>query len=503
VSRRSRRWPAGLGALAVLAGVAGGARLEAQEGSKTAPQTSPLGYIEMPPSEDGTWVLSSGPAHNWGTPAFIRHLILVAREWRRRHPDGPVLRLGDLSKADGSDHPPHKTHKDGLTADVFTSPKNVCHIDFEDQRLTLELAQLFHDYGARQILYNGDLVTEKVPVAQKYPKHDDHFHVVIDPNRVPPDGELLVLPEPDSREGAVIAGPRVDAEKKGLTLSWRVLGQARLKSWRLVFDDLSDDGPPLHDTGPLKTPRTSYELPLAIEHGARYRWRVELDVAVEKAEKPEKGAPEPPPPRPVGFGWQTVTTDLEPPVVEAVGPADEAAAPELPTVTWRYTKTGKPQASFRVELDLDQNHKKISATLGPFPGAGTSYSLASVPLKRGKKIHWRVVAADANGNEAATPWRVYKYERVLIGTGAGGAGAAETPPEKPAERTGTVTADSLNLRAGPGTDQAVKATLKRGTPVTIKGEPGADWLEVEAPGADGQPVRGFVSKRYVELDAAN
>jgi hypothetical protein len=29
------------------------------------------------------------------------------------------------------------------------------------------------------------------------------------------------------------------------------------------------------------------------------------------------------------------------------------------------------------------------------------------------------------------------------------------------------------------------------------------WLEVEAPGPDGQPVRGFVSKRYVELDAAN
>lgn len=447
-------------------------------------RTSPLGYVEMPPSDDGTWVMTSPPGsgRNWGTPTFIRHLILVAKEWRRRHPEGPVLRLGDLSRPDGADFPPHKTHKDGLTADVFTSPKNLCHVDWDDQALTLELAQLFHDYGAKQILYNGELVCEKVPVAQKWPKHDDHFHVVIDPARVPQDGEVLVLPEPDSRDGAFISSARVDEERTGLVLSWRVLGQAKLRSYRVVFDD-EQDGDVLHDSGPLKVARTSYAVPVALEHGKRYRWRLELDLGGTA---------------PLGFGWQKLAADLQRPEVEATSPGDEAGVGEAPTLSWRYAKPGVAAATYRIELDLDSNHKKVSATLGPFPAA-TSYALRGVPLKKGKKYHWRVVVTDAHGNEGASAWRTFKVEKqpgAAEGPGAAAGGGREGPPA----RAGTVTTDALNLRAGPGTEHDVLATLRRGTPVTIRGESG-DWFEVEAPGPSGEPARGFVSKRYVEVGA--
>ncbi|MCW8139529.1 MAG: SH3 domain-containing protein, partial [Planctomycetota bacterium] len=68
-----------------------------------------------------------------------------------------------------------------------------------------------------------------------------------------------------------------------------------------------------------------------------------------------------------------------------------------------------------------------------------------------------------------------------------------------AARAGTVNADSLNLRAGAGPDHDVVTTLRRGTLVRVLGDPTADWLHVEADGRDGQPVRGYVAKRYVEL----
>jgi hypothetical protein len=103
----------------------------------------------------------------------------------------------------------------------------------------------------------------------------------------------------------------------------------------------------------------------------------------------------------------------------------------------------------------------------------------------------------------ASDWQTFMFERVLIGSkptspnGPNGP-SGPTPPEEPARRGGVVNADSLNLRGGPGTDHDVVLTLRRGTPVTILGEPSADWFEVETPGPSG-PVRGFVSKRFIEL----
>ncbi len=461
-----------LAAAAVGAVLAARAPVAAQQ--PPAPQTSPKGYIEMPEAEDGAWVLSArtGSGRNWGTPTFVRYLVMVAREWKRRHPDGPFLRIGDMSKPDGSDFPPHKTHKDGLTADIFTSPRNICHVDWEDQALTLELARLMHDLGARQILYNGALVIEQVPVAQKWPQHDDHFHIVIDPARVPSEGEVLVVPGPGLRDGAVVGAPRLAADRTGLELAWQLVGQTKLEHWRVLVE--GQDGAPVFDSGPRRDARMRVELPVALEHGRRYRWKVELSRGGELPA--------------LGFGWQGFTTDLVAPEVEATAPADEEAVAAPPTLAWRWAKTGAAQARFRIELDGDANHRKIAGTLGPFEGAAARYVLA-VPLKRGKKYWWRVVAEDAHGNEGASAWRAFKVDRQ-----AGGGADEEQAP------TGTVNAASLNLRAGPGADHPVVTSLPKGTLVTIRGAPNADWLEVEAPGPDGKPARGFVAKRYIDRE---
>ncbi|MGE0710242.1 MAG: SH3 domain-containing protein [Planctomycetota bacterium] len=447
-------------------------------GGPARAETSPKGYIEMPAPEDGTYVLTSKPGsgRNWGTPTFVRFLVMVAREWKHRHPEAPILRIGDMSKPDGTTFPPHKTHKDGLTADLFTSPKNICHISYPDQGLTLELAQLLFDLGAKQILYNGEKVVKAVSVAQKWPDHDDHFHVVIDPARVPKDGTVLVMPEPGLRTGDWIARRQLDDELKGFELRWRLIGQAKLKGMRVLFDDEDDANGVLHDSGLIK--HSAYEVPVPLEHGKRYRWRV-----IGEGEDPAPSS-----------SWQTLTADLEPPVVEALGPDDDASLDAVPELRWKTTKQGAAQVRYWVELDKDRNHKKTAGRLGPFAGAGQAHRLDPPPkLKKNGKYFWRVVVEDAHGNEGASGWRAFKTSSAY--GKEPGKGSTSSPPEPPA-RTGVVDAKGLNLRQGPGTTHPVITSLGQGTSVRILKEE-AGWLEVEAT-ADGKPVRGWVSAKFIK-----
>jgi len=214
-------------------------------------------FIEMPKPEAGEYVLSSGvgspgKGRHWGRPAMIRHLLLVAKEWRRRHPELPRLRIGDISKFGGGHFPPHKTHQDGLAVDIFTSPKNICHINYPDQTQTLELAELFVSFGAKQILYNHPDVIAKVAVMRKWPKHHNHFHVVVDPRKVPAEGEPIIVPGKASGGGAWVGRRRVQDDGTGLELRWRVLGaKASVIGAQVFFDDL-EDGALLHESGVFK-----------------------------------------------------------------------------------------------------------------------------------------------------------------------------------------------------------------------------------------------------------
>lgn len=447
----------------------------------SAQETSPKGYIEMPVAEDGSYVLTAKPGsgRNWGTPVFVRYLVMVAREWKRRHPEGPFLRIGDMSKPDGSTFPPHKTHKDGLTADLFTTPKNACHVRFPDQGLTEELAQLMYDLGARQILYNGERVVKAIPVAQKWPKHDDHFHIVIDPKRVPAAGALMVLPEPGSRKGDWIGRNRVDEEGKDLILRWRVLGEAKLKSARIQLDDLDEGNGILHDSGKVRLRQHAYKVPLALTHGQAIRWRVQLEVAGQEEL--------------LESAWQPLSVDLEPPEVEAQSPSGKIQ--DRPSLIWSYRKEGAPQRRYWIELDKDPDHKRVWVKLGPFDGPQTRAELpAKLRLRRSKTYHWRVRVEGAHGNVVESEWVKFK---TTSGYGKKRKRKKGQEPEAPKSRPqGTVDAQALNLRKGPGTSNPVVTSLPRGTVVSILSESGG-WLEVEAT-SGGKSYRGFVSAKYIK-----
>jgi hypothetical protein len=460
----SRRGAIGVALAAVLLGVAAPA---------SAQEVSPKGYIEMPQADDGAWVLTAPPGsgRNWGKPVFVRYLALVAREWKRRHPDLPRLRIGDMSKPDGSSFPPHKTHKDGLTADIFTSPKNICHVSYPNQEHTLELAEIMVAFGAKQILYNGELVISKT-IAKKWPKHDNHFHIVIDPNRVPADGAPLLIPGGPYTDGAWVPRRALEDDGTGLELSWNVLGGAKLKHWQVVVERQGADAP-LHDSGPLKRNPGRYRLPVALEDGQTYRWKVTVTTAAGET---------------VDSGWETVQTDFQTPEVAALGPSGEEEVGAPVRLRWRFTKPGVAQRRYRIELDGDSNHRKIKKALGPFDGTAGEHAVEVKALKRNKRYFWRVVAEDAHGNEGASAWQAFRTGR-RYGLEPAGEGPK---PQSGSKRSGSVDASALNVRSGPSTGNPVVTVLKRGAEVQILGETNG-WLEVVAP--DGK--RGYVSKRYV------
>jgi hypothetical protein len=475
----------GRGALALLVTCAGLSLVRAQEGpppDAASPEEDVVpdatGYIEMPASTDGTYLLGSAPGsgHNFGKPEFIRHLALVAREWHRRHPDLPRICIGDMSHRDASDFPPHKTHKDGLTADIVTKPVNICHIKYENHEHQIELAELFVAYGARQILFNGDAVVQKVKVAQKYELHDDHFHVVVDPKRVPEDGKVFVAPEADRADGAVFGGAELDKEGKGLKLRWLVLGGAeRVKSFRVWFDDTDDENGVLWDPGAQKAPRAEAKpgepqasrgencvrVPLAVEDGKRYRWKLELELA--SGEKP-------------GFGWQLIRADLLPPVVSLEGPADGAPVERTPRLEWRFEKSHAEQATFAIELS-DKKGGRILATIGPLPGKETAFVPEATPFEAGRHYAWRVRASDAHGNEAVTDWRAFKVASSF----------RFVPP------SGTARAACSMLAA----DGSVAGKLKKGDEVLVVGEVDTRYVVAAASGK----AQGFVARSAIEVKA--
>lgn len=361
------------------------------------------GYIEMPEAQDGSYVLASGrgTGHHWGREELVRYITFLAREWRTRHPDAPRLLIGDMSKPDGSEFPPHVTHRDGLTLDLLTTPRNVCHIDWPDQDLTLELARLAHQLGARQILYNGTYVDEHVPVAQPWPNHDDHFHIVIDPAGVPADLGPLLIPLPDLADGAFAGlarfqraegrAGRDEAPGTGLVLGWTYLGA--VPGWQQRFEVEVEDsrGTAIHASGSVEGGRTAYRLPVPLADGAAIRWRVRVfgPGGAEQA-----------------IGWQRLTVDTAPPAVTIEFPADGEDAGPAPTFRWSVQ--GGPQVSYTVEIGPSSSRR--TATLGPFEGDAPTYAMPEA-LPGGRRYRVRITCRDAAGNEGASEWREFRVGR--------------------------------------------------------------------------------------------
>ncbi len=418
-------------------------------GTIASAQDKSTGYIEMPVSTDGSYTLASPPGsgHNWGKPEFIRFVVSVAREWHRRHPDLPRICVGDMSHQDASEFPPHKTHKDGLTADIVTRPTNICDIHYANTDHQIELAQLFVAYGARQILFNGDAVCAKVKEAQHHELHDDHYHVVLDPARQKDDSKPLLLPVGELQDGATFGQASVEQGK--LALRWLSLGAAKPKSITVTCDEWS---------ATVKPTDTKVLAPVTLEQGRSHRWKLEAELATGET---------------VGFGWQTIRADLVAPTVTLEGPAEAAVVAHAPELGWTFTKTKAEQASFVLELS-DQGTKKPTITIGPISGKETRFLLRATNLHRGGHWHWRIRAKDKLGNEGVSEWRSFKTTQDW----------KFQPPQGTAAR-------ACELK---GADGSIVAKIKKGDALVVAGEGDERFIVQTARGAEG-----FIDRAAVAL----
>lgn len=136
------------------------------------------GFVQLPADSNDYLVRSPGKA-DWGEPEVIDAFRLVAHVWHHDHPEGPRLQFNDISAKEGGPLKGHASHQKGIDADVVTRGPNIADLATKDptgdnRKLARELLGLFRRYGASLIFWNGD---PGLPWVQRWPNHDDHFHV--------------------------------------------------------------------------------------------------------------------------------------------------------------------------------------------------------------------------------------------------------------------------------------------------------------------------------------
>jgi hypothetical protein len=238
VGRRRRHgpppwaWPAALASLAALVPVAaaqdadqprviedepsgGAASAPAPEPAHTRPAPAPrapddgvrwhdsvshgtpnAGWLEdgvrLPASGPGfytydpaTQLPPGGDQRRWGNDLLVREVIDLGRWWQRRHPNGPRLGIGDLSRpSGGAFHGPvvgHLSHQNGLDVDIRLvradgAEERVGAAEY-DRELTQQVVDRLVARGAALVLVGPSLDISGPPgVVVTWPNHDDHLH---------------------------------------------------------------------------------------------------------------------------------------------------------------------------------------------------------------------------------------------------------------------------------------------------------------------------------------
>lgn len=160
--------------------------------------------IVMP---NGPGYIVKHPHLAWGTPRTIEALQSALRRYLDRRLEGPLVRIGDISKRNGGAFPPHVSHQfgrdvdigyvlSGMDADVARFRRASQHnLDLKRTWALIEsvietgiVAYVFMDYEIQALLYpyagakasmfqypHGRRAS--VGIIRHWPGHADHFHV--------------------------------------------------------------------------------------------------------------------------------------------------------------------------------------------------------------------------------------------------------------------------------------------------------------------------------------
>jgi penicillin-insensitive murein endopeptidase len=142
------------------------------------------GFFMLPqrPEDSGYYIYGTpaGGVFQYAHPAMMSLLLWVEREWEavERRQFG----IGNISQANGAATGEHRSHVNGLQADVRPLRKDGDHVPVTwhdpayDGEATGKLIAIFFSHPlVKNILFNDT----RIPGVKPWPKHDDHFHIEI------------------------------------------------------------------------------------------------------------------------------------------------------------------------------------------------------------------------------------------------------------------------------------------------------------------------------------
>ena len=163
-------------------------RLNRIKGSRIKPKQK-LAFLVPGPEKDSKSIgkasggklvdgekMPEGPGYSYGrrsnvygTNETITYMIKCIGEYRRKHPDGPEVVVGNISRPKGGHLDPHKSHQSGRDVDIgyihkkkyqpVTSMISTNHKNL-DPRKTWDLMYCFLETGAVDVMYI-DMVVQK------------------------------------------------------------------------------------------------------------------------------------------------------------------------------------------------------------------------------------------------------------------------------------------------------------------------------------------------------
>jgi murein endopeptidase len=144
-------------------------------------------WVTWNPVEDR---VPNRPGRLYGHERTIRAILAVAAAYREANPNAPRVVVGDISFRRGGPMELHRSHQNGLDADVYyprvdrrlRAPRTT---DQVDRALAQDLVDRFVAAGARMVLVGHSTgLYGPHDVVVPYPSHEDHLHVRF---RVPTD----------------------------------------------------------------------------------------------------------------------------------------------------------------------------------------------------------------------------------------------------------------------------------------------------------------------------
>jgi Penicillin-insensitive murein endopeptidase len=134
------------------------------------------------PRENAGLVSYQREPRQYGRAEMIRALQAVGAAWKRAHPTGPRIGIGDISLRGGGPMPPHVSHQRGLDVDIrlVRADGREAPVRYQDagysRALTQQLVNIIRTnpvLPVEFILFNDPAVTG----VKKWKGHDNHLHV--------------------------------------------------------------------------------------------------------------------------------------------------------------------------------------------------------------------------------------------------------------------------------------------------------------------------------------